>query len=72
MTLQLETGVTKAISIQILGEPNAFKGVDKISILKSCAQTMVMRGRYVARLTYWTVRHRSIETARWIVAFEGL
>ena len=32
---------------------------------------MPARCLYVARLAYWTVRHRSIEMARWIVAFEG-
>jgi hypothetical protein len=25
-----------------------------------------------ARLTYWTIRHRSIGLARWICAYEGL
>lgn len=29
------------------------------------------RGVYVARLVYWTIRHRSIETARWVVEYEG-
>ena len=30
------------------------------------------RLRYLARLAYWTVRHRSIVSARWILAFEGV
>ena len=34
--------------------------------------TVWSRFRYVARLTYWTARHRSIATGRWVIAFEGL
>lgn len=26
---------------------------------------------YIARLAYWTARHRSIDRARWVVEYEG-
>lgn len=29
------------------------------------------RAVYITRLIYWAIRHRSIERARWVVAFEG-
>ena len=32
---------------------------------------VLSRTLYLARLTYWALRHRSINTARWVVAFEG-
>ncbi len=29
------------------------------------------RFRYIARLVYWTMRHRSISSARWVMDYEG-
>ena len=36
------------------------------------ARLLQRRLIYVGHLAYWTVRHRSIDTARWVVEFEGL
>lgn len=38
---------------------------------QAASRTTLMRCMYATRLLYWIARHRSIETARWIVAFEG-
>ena len=29
------------------------------------------RLRYLARLIYWTVRHRSLSSGRWVCEYEG-
>jgi hypothetical protein len=36
------------------------------------ADTIARRVRYSAALVYWTVRHRSISSARWVLAFDGV
>ncbi len=33
---------------------------------------LLRRLAYVGRLAYWTARHRSLDTARWVVEYEGL
>jgi hypothetical protein len=33
--------------------------------------TLTKRIAFVARLAYWTVRHRSVDSALWLIAFEG-
>jgi len=32
---------------------------------------LVSRSIYLTRLAYWTARHRSLDTARWVVEYEG-
>jgi hypothetical protein len=39
--------------------------------LHAASCKVLMRCTYATRLLYWTARHRSIDTARWVVAFEG-
>lgn len=36
-----------------------------------CWGRLTSRLIYITRLAYWTARHRSLATARWVVEYEG-
>lgn len=41
-----------------------------VRLLDVCA-VMKRRAVFVTRFMYWAVKHRSVESALWVLAFEG-
>jgi hypothetical protein len=55
------------------GHPQACRHTAKAVEVSSqaCLGRLKSRLIYITRLTYWTARHRSLDTARWVVEYEG-
>ena len=54
------------------GKTAAVLSASLVARFSAGARLLWRRVIYVGHLAYWTVRHRSIDTARWVVEFEGL
>jgi len=49
----------------------AVSAPDEKSVGNRAQSTLSRRLRYVWRFVFWTVRHRSTEHVRWVLAHEG-
>lgn len=48
----------------------AMQDLHDISVI-GILPVLTRRAAYVARFTYWLIRHRSVSGAAWLMAFEG-
>ena len=66
--------MTAGIVLQVWADAERFGNGWSLALavkFQISSHKMAARLTYALRLAFWTARHRSIETARWVVAYEG-